>query len=377
MGIYDRYVYRFFGRALFVCFVAFVVAYIVTDCLSHLDDFLAFAERTGSFSQVITSYYGARVFWFFDHFSQMLSVIAGSYVIATMQKSNELVAIMSSGISRGRIVRPLMVAVFFVSLLAVMNRELMIPMFRDALSRTSHDWLGDSARPVQSKYDNETVILFRGSATFANEQRIAQPILHLPTTLSDFGPKLKADDAYYRPADGQHPAGYLLVNVRAPAGIDKIPSAYVDKRPVVLTPADTSWLKPGQCFVVSRIEFEQLSSGSTWWMYSTSQQLIANLQNRSLDYGADVRVAIHARIVQPILDMLLFVIGLAVVFTRGGRNVYLAGALCIGVVIAFYGLVICCHALGANYLLNPAFAAWCPVLILSPVAYLVAGPIWE
>ena len=52
------------------------------------------------------------------------------------------------------------------------------------------------------------------------------------------------------------------------------------------------------------------------------------MRNPSLDYGADVRVAIHGRIVKPLLDMTLLFLGLPLVVTRESRNVFIAMGLC-------------------------------------------------
>jgi hypothetical protein len=39
-----------------------------------------------------------------------------------------------------------------------------------------------------------------------------------------------------------------------------------------------------------------------------------------------------------------------------------------GVMISRDLLVLCCHSLGNSYLISPAFAAWCPLIVTIPVA---------
>ena len=79
---------------------------------------------------------------------------------------------------------------------------------------------------------------------------------------------------------------------------------------------------------------------------ASTAQLIADLRNPSLDYEGDVRVAIHARIVQPLLDMTLLFLGLPLVVTRENRNVFLAMGLCILVTVTFTLVVIGLQQLG-------------------------------
>ena len=93
---------------------------------------------------------------------------------------------------------------------------------------------------------------------------------------------------------------------------------------MLLTPRDYPWLKPGECFVVSDVSFEHLEAADNWRQFSSTAELIRGLRNRSLDFGADERLAIHARIVQPLLDVTLLFLGLPLVLSRSKRNVFLA-----------------------------------------------------
>ena len=78
------------------------------------------------------------------------------------------------------------------------------------------------------------------------------------------------------------------------------------------------------------------------------------LRNRSLDFGADERLAIHARLVQPLLDITLLFLGLPLVLSRSNRNVFLAIGMCLALVMAFMLVVMGCQYLGSSYWLEPA-----------------------
>jgi lipopolysaccharide export system permease protein len=94
-----------------------------------------------------------------------------------------------------------------------------------------------------------------------------------------------------------------------------------------------------------------------------------------MNFGADVRVTVHARILQPILDITLFFLGIPVVLARESRNVFVAAGSCILVVAAYFMIVLGFHGLGMNYLITPAQAAWSPVLIMVPWAVLRSAPL--
>jgi lipopolysaccharide export system permease protein len=84
--------------------------------------------------------------------------------------------------------------------------------------------------------------------------------------------------------------------------------------------------------------------------------------------GADVRVAIHTRLMQPFLDTTLLFLGLPFVITRTNRNPFIAIGLCLTVVSVFMVVVLGCQSLGTSGWLQPTLAAWLPLIVFAPVA---------
>jgi lipopolysaccharide export system permease protein len=149
-------------------------------------------------------------------------------------------------------------------------------------------------------------------------------------------------------------------------------------RPVVITPADAAdWLKPDQCFVVSGITFDALIEGQKVRQFFSTAQLIAGLHNDCYGYGPDVRVAVHSRIVQPLLDITLLFLGMPLVISRENRNVFLAIGLCMGVVGCFLMVVIGMQQLGEQSVVRPATAAWVPLMLFVPLATRFAEGMWK
>ena len=123
--------------------------------------------------------------------------------------------------------------------------------------------------------------------------RIEKPTLHLPTRLAEYGSRLTAKNAYYRPAADGRPEGYLLCGVTQPEDLAKCASIYDGQNPAILMPKDAAWLEPDQCFVVSGLEFEHLAGGTAWRQYSSTLDLIRGLRNPSVGFGPDVRVTLE------------------------------------------------------------------------------------
>ncbi len=379
MLIIDRYLLRQFIHTFVICFVSLVGLYIVIDAFTHLDSFMECAEVKGGLAPLMIGYYSYQSLAFFNLTSGMLALIAAMFTVTWIQRHNEMTALMAAGVPRIRVVKPVLIAAAVVSLIATINRELVIPCFREELSRTSTDLVGDKAKELEPQYDCQTDVLIGGESTFAAEKRISKPRFSLPAGLDLHGRELVAENAFFQPAENGRPAGYLLVDVRQPKNIAALPSLSLGERRVIITPLDEpQWLKPNECFLASNVAFDQLSGGQGWAQYASTFQLIRGLHNPSLDFGADTRVAIHSRIVNPLLDITLLFLGLPLVLTRENRNVFAAIGLCIMVVSVFVLVTLAMQHIGANYFfIPPALAAWAPLMLFVPAAVGMAGKMWE
>ncbi len=368
MMILDRYLLRQFVQIFIICFLSLTGLYVVIDAFGHLDNFSTYAEKHGNLMGIIAQYYGYRSLSFFDRTSGILAMISAMFTVAWLERHNELTAMLAAGISKFRVIKPLMIAAIVVSLLGVANREFVIPHVRNELTRDTKDLGGNQTRDLEARFDGRTDILIGGEKTVAAQQRIIKPAFVLPASLARYGKQLVAESAYYQPAANQHPSGYLLDGVSAPRKLDQLASLTLDDVPVVITPRDADWLKPGQAFVVSQVRFQLLASGSSWRNYASTPELIAELGSPSTDLGADVRVAVHSRLLQPLMDGTLLMLGLPLMFSRRRRNVFFSFSICLGVAIAFTMVTLACQSLGGLSLLRPTLAAWVPLLIFLPLA---------
>jgi len=376
--IIDRYLLRQFIKAFVVCYVSLTGLYIVFDAFTNLEGFLRCSDEAGGLLNLLVSFYSFKALLFLERTAGLLTLVAAMFTVSWIQRHNEMTALMAAGISRVRVIKPVVLAAVAVALFSAANRELLMPRFRDELARSSKDLLGDVGRNLEPMYDNETNVLIRGKATYRADQRIEQPNFLLPREMQDYGSQLSAANAYYHRPNRQRPGGYLLDEVEEPDGLAELPSLRLGEQVVVLTPRDApDWLKPNQCFVVSNVSFDQLTGGKAFRQFASTVQLIEGLRNPSLDFGADIRVAIHTRIVQPLMDITLLFLGLPLVVSRENRNVFLAIALCMGVTTFYLLLIIGCQHLGAIYLIDPALAVWLPLMISIPAAVGLAESMWQ
>jgi lipopolysaccharide export system permease protein len=366
--IIDRYMLRQFVQVMIICFLSLIGLYIVIDAFGNLDHFVDYAEDHGSLLGALAGYYSYRAIMFFDRTSGILTLIAVMFTVTWIQRHHEMTALLAAGVTRIRVLRPVLIAAIGVSLVAAANREVIMPTIRHQLSLDSKNLGGQQEALMQARFDSND-ILIGGEKIVPSEQVIKNAKFVLPRQLDRFGKQISAAEARFLPATDTMPSGYLLTGVTQPKGLLKQPSMLdAESKPLIITPPGNDWLKGDQLFVVSGMSFEFLAAGSTWRDFASTREMIRELRNPSTDLGADVRVAIHTRFLQPFLDTTLLFLGLPFVITRTNRNPFIAIGLCLAVVTVFMCVVLGCQSLGTGGWLNPPLAAWLPLIIFGPVA---------
>ena len=373
----DRYIIRAQLHAFMIVFVSLAGLTFVVDAFTNIEEFIAHAPGAGGLARVLGAYYGYRLISFFDATSPVISLASAMFALSWLERHNELTALLAAGVTRWRIARPAIVFAAVVSLLAMANREIVLPRIRENLTRNAQDLRGDAAHPFDARYDHATEILFRGRSAQSATFRIEKPSLLMPPSLSEYGPQIDAAEAYWKPADAAHPAGYLLCQIREPADIDRLEPLQSSGRTVVFTRSAADWLSPGECFVTSDVTFEQLIGSANWSQYSSTIELVRAIANPSLGVGAEIPLRVHARIVSPLLDMSLALLGIPLVVGPNRRGIFVAVGLCVLSAVVFFLMIFGWHALAAAYVVSPSLGAWAPLLILAPLASWAAQPMWQ
>jgi lipopolysaccharide export system permease protein len=99
-------------------------------------------------------------------------------------------------------------------------------------------------------------------------------------------------------------------------------------------------------------------------------ELIGRVRNPSVYSSMSLQVLMHERIIRPPLDFALILLGLPLVVNRNGRNLFVMIGAAMMTVLAFFAIKTLAGAMGGSgYLLSPAMAAWLPLLVIGPLAY--------
>ena len=380
MNILDRYTTRLFLKIYLITMICMIGLWLVVDLLKNFDKLTPPDTQNIRMVTVLGQYYGARLLVLFNNLSPVVVLIAVISTISLMRSRNEIVALQSSGVSPLRTTKPLIIASILIALLAAGNREFGIPLFQSNLSRSAQNWRGTEKESIGATFDHKTDILIGGQYAMLENKTIIRPRFHLHRRLGAFPRVIESKSAVHLEATSDHPQGYLLKDVIKPIDVSSMQSVQLAGADVIITPAEQTqqtWLAKTDLFVVSSLPFEVLVMENTQFHFSSINQLRNRLKNESLDYSANLRVQLHARFVEPILDVTLLLLGLPLILSRKPKKLVISVALGLLIVGLFFGVIVTCHALGAtSSSISPSLAAWLPLIILSPIAYFNGAATW-
>ncbi len=368
----DRYILVLFVRTFLVCFASLSGIIVVFHAFTQMGDFVSLADQQQvSLGSVMMHFYGPYLLLLFDLTGAIIALMSLLFVVGWLRRTGELTAILSTGISHGRIFRAMVVAAVLIILTQFASREMLLPTMRDALSMKSKDLSGDAPQSILPSNDMVNGILLEGESIRPRSKLIQNPSFLLEGDYAGFGDAIVAHEARWIPANESHEAGYLMDRVWQPEAIDHLDSIGTQERLILLTARDQPWISSGQCFVVTSIDPEILQTDQSSTRLCSSYQLFGRLTNPAVRNSLATEVLMHERLVRVPLDFALFLLGLPLVVNRHGRNLFMMIGTAMGIVLFFFVLKTAGSAMGGGgYLLSPALAAWMPLLILGPFAYM-------
>jgi lipopolysaccharide export system permease protein len=348
-------------KAYFVCLVSLLSLYIVIDMFMNLDDFAAHHNSLVRVVQHMGSYYGYRIPKFFDQLCEPIVLLAAMFTVAMMQRNNELLPLLSAGVSARRIVRPVLVSAWIMLSLAVANGEFLIPRIAAMLSLDRDDPYGGKELQVHGAHEPNRTLINGDRAT--RQGLIVKPFsCVIPGNVGGHLIEIFATEARYVPRDPRNSlsGGWLLTGA-TPASVDGW------DRTDVLEPID-----PGKYFLhTQEVDFDAVTRQAKWFELASTSRLFSELQRTDAVRVPDVAVLFHMRLTRPILGMVLVFMGLSMILTDQNRNVFISAGLCLVLCALFFAVIFAGKQLGGKDILSPALAAWLPVLVFGPIAFVM------
>jgi lipopolysaccharide export system permease protein len=281
-----------------------------------------------------------------------------------VQRNNELLPQLSAGVSTRRIVRPVLLSACAMLALTTLNQELLIPRLGTILALSRDDPNGDRDLMVRSGYEPNQIFI-RGDVGIRKELLVRNFHCNIPQSLAGGNIiNLNAKEARYIPPDPTgktYTGGWMLTGTQPPK-LDHWENTDI-LEPIV----------DGKYFLKTQeVDFDSITRDSRKWFYlAPTWRLYQELGKSDVERLPAMAVLFHMRLTRPILGMILVFLGLSVILRDQNRNVFISAGLCLVLCAAFFAVCFACQQLGDKEFVSPSLAAWLPVLIFGPMAFVM------
>ncbi len=350
-------------KSYFICLVSMLSLYVVVDLFTNIDDFTQHHHGMRSVFTHIGTYYGHKVTQIFDRLCEAIVLLAAMFTVALMQRNNEMLPLLSAGMSTRRIVLPVLISACVMLGLTILNQELVIPQFAPDLMMQKDDPDGKKDIPIQAAFEPNGVHIDGVNAS-RKEQMVRPFYCTIPRSVARSLIHLNAQEARYIPLEENNPhsGGWLLTGT-IPAELDH------DKDPVV-SPAVLEPIDPGKYFLHTQtVTFDSVVRDRNWFRLVSTKDLFEQVRKPDSTRLAAMAVLFHMRLTRPILGMILVLMGLSVILRDQNRNVFISAGFCLVLCAIFFAACFAAKQLGENDILPPALAAWLPVLFFGPISF--------
>lgn len=361
MSVLDRYLVRTYLAGFVILSLVCMGFYTLVDLMPNLDDFTN--DPNASATDAIAYMWDFYRYNWLLYFSQVCGpamAMAASFTLGMMLRNNEMTALVAAGMPLQRLVAPLLVASLLLTGVWVANRELLIPQYAEKIARTKNDVVGARTIGVHCAIDDRNRIL-TARTLLPREGELRAVYIIEPPSGRQPSSLVQADAARF---DAQRKTWIFERGIRIrptnPAegeGLgDRVEQEAVNEYAFGLSP-----------------EQLVLRRASQWADYMSLPQLNTLLQSRNLPNRPSIDMSRHARVTQPISQIILVALSLPFFLLRSPGNVIAAAGKCLVMTGAFFVAVFASQAILPEERFAP-LVSWAPILLFGPLAVVrIAG----
>ncbi len=357
MKTLDKYIIKAFAVNYVISLTVLLSTYVFLDMFFNFDEF---TEDTGlgfwALVRVLGQYYGAHLFLYFTQISGVITLFAMAFTLLRLQRNNEFVAIVSSGVSLYRVALTVIVAGLALNALWLLNQELAIPALGPRLAQSHRAAALDHPYGVWFVRDRNGTLL--SASRFDHDGGELYRLVAIRPSSPGGDPLfITADRATWTPSavdDG----GIWQLQRGAVYRRSVDDRAATEIRPEAISgfPSD---LGPDE------IAMRQ----STKWIQFLSRRQLTTISRQGIVSGPRIARAIHGRFTTPVINMLILVVGIPFFVDRQPGSVVHSGGRCLLVcggcfLFAFFAQTV-------SFDQYPVLTAWLPLLVLVPVMVVV------
>ncbi len=359
MKILDKYVAKNFLIGYVTAFCVLIGLRIIIELFVNLDEFTEHADL-GTFAVIknILRFYGLNCTLYFRDFAGMITVVAAAFSLGKMVRSNELVAVMASGVSLKRVIAPILILSILLTGLFVVNQEFIIPPLSDKLVRSEDDL------PGQESYDVWFISDENGSLICSQKFDVGKSTLYNPTILLrrrtakmgiwEVTGRITAKMAVFNNNTGQWDLTNGQLTEKGFSGGTQPIDSYASD----ITPKDIP--------VRRQSRYKNL--------LSSRQLAVLAAQRAKIKDVAQLYSEKHFRITDPIINLVMLMISLPILVCRDPKSMKSAIMISFAVTAACFITTFICKMLSTEVVffdkVMPELWAWLPVFIFLPIAFI-------
>ena len=363
LTILDRQMIVSYFKAYLITLVSLLGLFIIVDLFMNMEDFIQ--RDFEAIIRFVGIYYGYKSFQIFDRLCEVVVLLAGMFTVAWMQRNNELVPLLSAGVSTRRAVQPVLLCAFIMMGMVTLNQEFALPNVDIWLLENRQDPEGEKeSLNVRASLDATTKIWMNARALVRKESMLKDVQINIPSSLARSQVILLAREAVYRPPqpDDKLSGGWHLKQATTSSNVANWPPELEQ----TLRP-----LENGEYFLYVRdIDLDSMTRVRNWYNYLPTWRLMRELDRPENTQHDFVALNFHTRLTRPLVGIILVLMGLSVILRDQNRNVFISAGLCLGLCAVFFATLFICQHLGLGTI-PPAVAAWIPVFIYGPVSVLM------
>lgn len=364
--ILDRQMIWSYLKAYVFCLISLMGLFIVVDLFMNLEDFTAGRKDLGAVARYIGMYYWYKSFQIFDRLCESVILLAGMFTVAWMQRNNELLPLLSAGVSTRRVVQPVLLCAGAMMGLAVANQEFGMPHVDNFMLENRQNPDGAKDVDVKGAFDFNGVLI-DGAKAVRKEQMIKKFVAVIPARNGRNTATLQAKEAYYIPDQegDKRSGGWLLKQTKTEGILDWGDDDDILKQ-----------LGPGEYFLKTKDgDLDTVVRVKNWYLYLPTWRLLYELDRPGNTQHANLAIVFHTRMTRPMIGIILVLLGLSVILRDQNRNVFVSAGMCLGLCGIFFASLFACQWLGKDELMSqyvsPALAAWLPVIVFGPLAFVM------
>ena len=346
MKIIDIYIIKKFLSTFFFAISLLIVIVVVFDVSENIDEFL---ENDAPLYDIIFSYYLNFIPYFVNLFLYLFTFISVIFFTSKMASNSEIIAILSSGISFRRFLRPYFISAAFLAILSFYLANFLIPQtnekkrdFKDKYmeklaknkDRNIHLQTSPGTFIYVENYNNSTNLGHKFSLEKFKNEKLYYKFRAEKLEWDTITKKWHFEDYYIRTIDGMD---------------EKIFKGKELDTTLILQPSDLYYYKE---------DYEEMN-------YWELNKYIKQAKLKGSDKVKDYEIEKNKRIASPFATIILTLIGVSLSCrkVRGGIGMHLGLGITITFAFILFMQISTVFATFGN--LSPAVAVWIPNIIFG------------